>query len=58
MRLDNRPVTSLENAGTGCAAGYPTAPFILCGVLKIAYDLALLWAFRHIRPPEEQAART
>lgn len=42
-------------AGAIIAAGYPTAPFILCGVLKIAYDLALLWAFRHIRPPEEQA---
>ena len=40
-------------AGAIIAAGYPTAPFILCGVLKIAYDLALLWAFRHIKPPEE-----
>jgi len=40
-------------AGAIIAAGYPTAPFILCGVLKIAYDLALLRAFRHIRPPEE-----
>ena len=36
------------------AAGYTTVPFILCGVLKIAYDLALLWAFRHIKPPEER----
>ncbi|WP_223880894.1 MFS transporter [Roseococcus microcysteis] len=45
-------------AGAIIAAGYPTAPFILCGVLKIAYDLTLLWAFRHIRPPEKQAART
>jgi MFS family permease len=42
-------------AGAIIAAGYATAPFILCGVLKIAYDLALLWAFRHIKPPEEQA---
>jgi MFS family permease len=40
-------------AGAIIAAGYTTAPFILCGVLKIAYDLALLWAFRHIKPPEE-----
>lgn len=39
-------------------AGYPTAPSILCGVLKIVYDLMLLRAFRHIRPPEEQVART
>jgi hypothetical protein len=43
-------------AGTVFAAGWQTAPFIVCGVLKIAYDLALLWAFRHIRPPEERQA--
>ena len=30
-------------------------PLILCGTLKIAYDLALLISFRHIKPPEEQA---
>lgn len=41
-------------AGAIIAAGYPTAPFILCGVLKIAYDLALLRAFRHVKPPEER----
>lgn len=41
-------------AGAIIAAGYKTVPFILCGVLKIAYDLALLWAFRHIKPPEER----
>jgi hypothetical protein len=23
-------------------------------VLKILYDLLLLWTFRHVRPPEEQ----
>jgi MFS family permease len=40
-------------AGAIFAAGWQTAPFILCGVLKIAYDLTLLWAFRHIKPPEE-----
>jgi MFS family permease len=40
-------------AGAIIAAGYPTAPFILCGLFKIAYDLALLWAFRHVKPPEE-----
>jgi MFS family permease len=42
-------------AGAIFAAGWQATPFILCAVLKIAYDLALLWAFRHIRPPEEQA---
>ncbi|MGK7864983.1 MFS transporter [Falsiroseomonas sp. E2-1-a4] len=41
-------------AGAIIAAGYTTAPFILCGVLKIAYDLALLWAFRHVKPSEER----
>jgi MFS family permease len=28
-------------------------PFVLGGGLKIVYDLLLLWAFRHIKPPEE-----
>ncbi len=41
-------------AGAVFAAGWQTAPFIVCGVLKTAYDLALLWAFQHIRPPEER----
>lgn len=41
-------------AGALFAAGWTAWPFIICGVLKIAYDLALLWSFRHVRPPEEQ----
>ncbi|WP_207538604.1 hypothetical protein [Sabulicella rubraurantiaca] len=41
-------------AGAEFAAGWQTAPFIACAILKIAYDLALLWAFRHIKPPEER----
>jgi MFS family permease len=40
-------------AGALFAAGYQALPFILCSVLKIAYDLALLWTFRHVKPPEE-----
>ena len=28
-------------------------PLVVCGTLKIAYDLALLTSFRHIKPPEE-----
>ncbi|RDT03126.1 MFS transporter [Burkholderia contaminans] len=32
------------------AAGWLAAPLIACGTLKIAYDLAVLAAFRHIRP--------
>lgn len=31
------------------AAGFSAAPLIACGVLKIAYDLALLRAFRRVR---------
>jgi MFS family permease len=42
-------------AGTLLASAFPALPLVIGGVLKIAYDLALLWSFRHIRPPEEQA---
>jgi hypothetical protein len=28
-------------------------PLVVCGVLKIAYDLALLFSFQHVKPPEE-----
>ena len=41
-------------AGAVFAAGHQEAPLIACGVLKILYDLALLAAFRHIKPPEER----
>ena len=40
-------------AGALFAAGYSIWPLLLCGGLKIFYDLLLLAAFRHIRPPEE-----
>lgn len=43
-------------AGALFAAGHEAWPLIICGVLKILYDLALLWAFRHIKAPEERAA--
>jgi predicted MFS family arabinose efflux permease len=32
------------------------APFLIAGALKIVYDLAILAAFRHVRPPEEAVA--
>jgi len=32
------------------AAGAMAAPLVICGVLKIAYDLALLTAFRRVQP--------
>jgi MFS family permease len=41
-------------AGALFAAGWMAWPFIICGVLKIGYDLALLWSFRHVKPPEER----
>ena len=28
-------------------------PLVICGALKIVYDLALLFSFRHIKLPEE-----
>ena len=28
-------------------------PLVVCGALKIVYDVALLFSFRHIKPPEE-----
>ena len=40
-------------AGVMLAGSFAAAPLIVCGVLKIAYDLALLYSFRHIKPPEE-----
>jgi MFS family permease len=41
-------------AGALFAAGYTAWPLVICGLLKIAYDLALLWAFGHVKPPEER----
>lgn len=41
-------------AGALFAASYRTWPLLICGALKIAYDLLLLMQFRHLKPPEEQ----
>jgi len=41
-------------AGVLLATPFSGLPLVLCGVLKIAYDVALLFSFRHIKPPEEQ----
>jgi hypothetical protein len=40
-------------AGALFAAGLEAWPLVICGALKILYDLALLAAFRHVKPPEE-----
>ena len=41
-------------AGALFAAGLDIWPLLLCGGLKILYDLMLLAAFRAIKPPEER----
>ena len=41
-------------AGALFAATYRAWPLVICGALKIAYDLLLLIQFRHLKPPEEQ----
>jgi MFS family permease len=40
-------------AGVLLASPFSGLPLALCGVLKIAYDVALLVSFRHVKPPEE-----
>jgi MFS family permease len=48
--------SSISPAFAGMLLTLPFAglPLILCGSLKIVYDLALLYSFRHIKPPEEE----
>jgi len=41
-------------AGALFAAGLQGWPLLICGALKIAYDLLLLVQFRHLKPPEER----
>ena len=40
-------------AGLLLTATFSGLPLVACGVLKIVYDVALLFQFRHIKPPEE-----
>ena len=40
-------------AGVFLTTALPGLPLIVCGVGKIIYDLALLYSFRHVKPPEE-----
>src|SRR5262249_45476558 len=40
-------------AGTLLTFAFSGLPLVICGALKIAYDLALLLSFRHVKPPEE-----
>ena len=41
-------------AGALFAAGLEAWPLVICGILKTVFDIALLCALRHIKPPEEQ----
>jgi hypothetical protein len=42
-------------SGVLLASSFSGWPLVICGGLKIVYDLALLMSFRHIKPPEERA---
>jgi MFS family permease len=44
-------------SGALFAASYLAWPLLICGALKIAYDLLLLGQFRHLKPPEERKLR-
>jgi len=44
-------------AGYAIATAALGLPFVLAGLMKIPYDLILWRAFRHVRPPEEEARR-
>ena len=41
--------------GALLTTAFPGLPLAVCGGLKIVYDLALLYSFRHVKPPEEGA---
>jgi MFS family permease len=40
-------------AGVLLTLPFSGLPLVVCGVLKIVYDLSLLYSFRHVKPPEE-----
>jgi MFS family permease len=50
--------SSVSPAFTGIllATSFSGMPLVVCGALKIVYDVALLFCFRHIKPPEESSA--
>ena len=43
-------------AGALLATSFSGLPLVICGVLKIVYDVSLLMTFRHVKPPEEKSA--
>jgi MFS family permease len=52
--------SSISPAFAGLLFGpaFSGLPLILCGTLKIVYDLALLYTCRHVKPPEESPDNT
>jgi MFS family permease len=40
-------------AGFMLGTAFTGLPLVVCGALKIVYDVALLYTFRHVKPPEE-----
>ena len=42
-------------AGVLLTTPFTGLPLVVCGVLKIVYDVALLVSFRDVKPPEERA---
>jgi Major Facilitator Superfamily len=45
-------------AGALLTTSFTGLPLVVCGMLKIVYHLALLFSFRHTKPPEELAGKT
>ena len=45
-------------SGALFAASLHAWPLLICGAMKITYDLLLLRQFRHVRPPEERHTAT
>jgi MFS family permease len=45
-------------AGVLLTTSFSGLPLVVCGVLKIVYDVSLLFSFRHVKPPEENRSRT
>jgi MFS family permease len=42
-------------AGALLSSAFVGLPLVLCGTLKIIYDVSLLVTFRHLKPPEERS---
>jgi hypothetical protein len=52
--------SSVSPALSGMLLGTPFTglPLVICGTLKIVYDVILLYAMQHTKPPEERIAAT